>query len=651
MVHLYAFISSEFKRMTGKRNLVIMLCLFILLILAVNQGINQEKQMPNKSKKFIQIQKKYFENATNYDGYGRDGVTMLFVPAATAVFFKNNIIPRDLTARVDSVVTMQVSSNMKGKSLISRLFFGPIDAGMIILLGITLLAMFYGYETPHNYRFMMFLSGIMAKASLLPALIFSRFLAFTTGLLVVVTGLMFFIHTRGVGFTGPGYHGLSILFLLTLAMMLVFFLIGFTLGTLPSVKGGLFLLFLIWIVVVIAVPAALVSAHEDNFPDVIADFQTALNKFDNVINFEKESKRERGEFNRNDMETAIDVIEKYWSNYSKNIEAEEVKLKKLIDSNIYRINKWGVLFPTTFFMLTCNEVSSCGYRSFIDFLIYVIDMMRKFVHFWIDRVFYHDPKQLVNFIKKDEHVYRARPGLPPYADAGFAALLFYILAMYITGSSRFKKWLFPGSKRKKAFAGIKINFEPGKITTVRSYDTDFYRQLLKYLLNKTRVPNWSVCIDGKVIDKNNKPTILYLPNPDTLPKDLKTRQLLYFLKKVMKLPDEKFQEIKNSLDSKILDQRFANIEKIEKAKLLLRMALMTNKQVYIFDNFVSGIPDTLRWELAKILEENTGKNTTVIDLVSNGDSWLNHDNMITVIYKNNKYEIFPRGEVKDNDEL
>ena len=209
--------------MTGKRNLVIMLCAFILLILAVNQGINQERQMPKKIQKFIRIQKKYFENAPNYDCYGRDGVTMLYVPAATAVFFKNNIIPRDLTARVDSVVTMEVSSNMKGKSLISRLFFGPIDTGMIILLGITLLAMFYGYETPHNYRFMMFLSGIVAKASLLPALIFSRFLAFITGLLVVVTGLMFFIHSRGAGFTGTGYHGLFILLLLTLAMMLVFF--------------------------------------------------------------------------------------------------------------------------------------------------------------------------------------------------------------------------------------------------------------------------------------------------------------------------------------------------------------------------------------------------------------------------------------------
>lgn len=641
MGNFYPFISSEFKRMTGARNLVFMICTFIILVLAVNQGIKQEKQKPEKIQKFIHIQKKYFENAPNYDCYGRDGVTMLFVPAATAVFFKNNIIPRDLTARVDSLVTMRISNNMKGKSLISRLFFGPIDTGMIILLGITLLAMFYGYESPHDYRFMMFLSGIKAKASLLPSLVFSRFLAFITAFLVVLTGLMVYIHTRGVEFTGQCYQVLFMLLLLTGAMMLVFFLMGFSLGTISSVKGGLFLLFLIWIAVVIAVPAALVSAHEDNFPDVIADFQTALNKFDNVINFEKKSKKERGEFNRDDMETSIDVIERYWNNYSKNIEAEEIKLEQLIESNVYRINKWGVLLPTTFFMLTCNEVSSCGYRNFIDFLIYVMDMMRKFVHFWINRVFYQDPKQMVNFIEKDEHIYRARPRLPPYAAAGFAALLFYITALYIFSALRFDKWLFPVSKRKKAFAGLQINFQPGKITTIRTYDTDFYRQLLKYLLNKIKVPDWSVRIKGKVIDKHNKPNTLYLPNPDALPGGLKTRCLLYFLKKVMNLPEEKFQELKNTLDKKILDQRFASIEKIERAKLLLRLALLTNKQVYIFDNFVAGIPNTRRWELAKILEDNIGKDTTIIDLVSSGDNWLNHDNMLTVIYKNYKYEITP----------
>lgn len=642
MANFHTFISFEFKRIIGKRNLYIMLCTLILLIIAVNYGINQEKKMPEKIQKFIQIQKKYFENATNYDGYGRDGITMLYVPSAASVFFKNNIIPRDLTARVDSVVTLQVINNMKGKSLISRLFFGSIDAGMVILFGVTLLILFYGYETLHNYRYIMFLSSIKAKGSILPALVFSRFLAFTTGFLVIIIGMILFIHIRGVHFNGPGYHGLFILLLLTMAMMLVFFLIGFTLGTVPSVKGALFLLFLIWIAMIIAVPGILVSAHEDNFPDVISDFQTTLKKFDNVINFEKESEKREGKFDRDKIDIFRNYIEKNWAVVFNKNEAEEIRLKTQLESNIKSINKWGVLFPTTFYMLTCSEVSSCGYRGFIDFFIYAIDMMRKFVRFWIDRVFYHDPKQLVNFIKKDENVFRARPGLPQYAAAGFAALILYILAIYITGFICFKKWLFPRSKRKKAFAGPDINFETNKTTTVRYFDPDFYRQFLNFLLSKHRVLNWKVCINGKEIGKNNKPTVVYLPNPDTLPSDLKTRQFLYFLKRIMKLPGKQFQAVINTIDKRILDQRFANIEKIEKAKLMLRMALPANKQVYIFDNFVSGIPDNLRWELAQILEQNIGKDTVVIDLVSNGDRWLTHDNMITVIYKNNKYEILPR---------
>jgi hypothetical protein len=644
MANFYAFISFEFKRFTGKRNLLFMLCFLILLIVTVNTGIDVEKKMPEKIQKFIQIQKKYFENTTNYEGYGRDGISMLYVPAPTGVFFKNTVLPRDLTARVDSVVTLQVTNNMKGRSLISRLFFGGIDAGMLVLFLVTLPVLFYGYESLHGYRYIMFLSGLKAKASLLPALVFSRFLAFTTGFLVIITGMMLFIHIRGVHFDKSGFHGLFILLLLTMAMIMVFFLTGFTLGTISSIKRALFLLFLIWLAAVIAVPGILVTTHEDNFPDVIADFQTALKKFDNVINFEKNSEKKEGKFDRKNIEIERKLAKKYLNHVFNKNETEELRLKTQIELNIKRLNKWGVLFPTTFYLLTGNEVSSCGFRGFTDFLIYAIDMMRKFVFFWIDRVFYHDHKQLVNFLKKDENVFHARPALPQYTAAGFAALLFYIMAIYITGCIRFRKWLFPHWKNKKAFAGLEINFTSGKTTTVRSYDTNFNRQILNFLLGKHRCPNWQVCIDNKVIGDNNKPTVVYLPNPDTLPLDFKTRQFLYFLKRIMKLPEKKFQEVKNSLDNKILDQRFADMEKIEKAKLMLRMALPANKKVFVFDNFAAGIPGNLRSELAQILEENIGAGTVVIDLVSNDDRWLNHDNLITVIYKNNRYEIIPKAK-------
>jgi Ca2+/Na+ antiporter len=642
MTNFFAFISFEFKRFAGKRNLAIMLCTLLILIIFVNNPIREQKNQPAKIQKFSQIQKKYFENAPNYDCYGRDGVTMLYAPAKTNVLFKNNITPRDLTARADSVVTLQVINNMKGKSLISRLFFGGIDAGLVVLFAVTLLVLFYGYETLHDYRYIMFLAGIKAKGSFLPALVFSRFLAFTTGFLLVISGLMLFIHTRGIHFDSNAYHGLFILLLLVMAMSLVFFLIGFTLGTIPSVKGALFLLFLIWIAMIFAVPGILVSTQEDNFPDVVSDFQTTLNKFDNVINFEKDSEKKEGKFDRNKIDIFRNYVKKYRDVVFNKNEAAEVGLKTQIEANIKRVNKWGVLFPTTFYLLTCSEVSSCGYRSFIDFFIYAIDMMRKFVSFWIDRVFYHDPKQLVNFIQKDENVFHARPSLPPYAGAGFAALFFYILAMYITGSLCYKKWLFPRWKKKEAFAGKAINFKTNKKTTVRYYDTNFYRQFLNIFMTRYRNPNWNVIIDGKVIGESDKPTVIYLPNPDFLPRDIKTRQLLYFLKKIMKLPRNKFQLVKNSLDKKILDQRFAGLEKIDRAKIMLSMALLANKQVYIFDNFISGIPDTLRWELAQILEENIGPGTVVIDLVSNDDRWLNHDNMFTVIYKNNRYEIIPK---------
>lgn len=220
MTYFFAFQSMEFKRITGKRNLIIILCTFIILLAAANQGINERKKIPGKIQKFIRIQKRYFENATNYDGYGRDGITMLHVPSANRVICRNTPIPSDLTARVDSVVTLRIKNNMKGKSLIARLFFGRIDVVLVVLIVFTLLAMFYGSESFHTREYLKFLASIISHARIFWALLFSRFLSFILGFIVLAAGLMMFIQTRGVRFTTLDYNGLLILLLAALGMML-----------------------------------------------------------------------------------------------------------------------------------------------------------------------------------------------------------------------------------------------------------------------------------------------------------------------------------------------------------------------------------------------------------------------------------------------
>jgi hypothetical protein len=637
MAPFITFLVLEFRRFTRKRNLFIFIITFLFALYFVNKGIIDNKNQSQKIENFKQMQKNYFNNTTNYEGYGRDGITMMYVPAPISVLFRNTVIPSDLTAKADSVVTLQINNNMKGKSLISRLFFGRVDFAVVVLIWLTLLALYYGFEFLYHTGYIKFLSSSASPGRVIVSLAAARYLVFASWFLLLFAGLLAFIKIRGIVFSGPDYRGCLLFLLVALGLMLVFFALGSIFGIYGSKKGYSFLMFVLWLLLMFAAPGGIVSAHEDKFPGVNKDFQTALKKFETAINFEEESEKRYGKFDRNNMELARKVIEKYWGKVYPEVESCELKLKDEIQAGILGVQRSSIWFPTTFFMMTCDEVSSCGYRNFIYFFEYSIRLMRNFVRFWIDRVFYHDHKKLVNFIKADENIFHARSRVPRFFIRGMVVTLAYGFILFLICFFLVTRLFYPFSQDPGAFDKFEMELHLGKAHAIRCYYPDFVQQFLNVFFGKKRGLNWQLLLAGKNIVNSKKLNFLYLPNPVDFPCDLKVKHILFLFKRFFGLGKEEVKKAVEMLGKTQLEKRLGELELSERCTVFLKLAGLTKSSVYILQDFLFRIPPVLRGDLSELGRQLKRPDALLIDLVTLDSFSIEPEVTSTINIESGKY--------------
>jgi hypothetical protein len=154
----FAFFIFEGKRFIRPRNLWVWFATLMVILVFVNNGTNQYKKQPETIQKFNQIQENYFKSIRNYDEYTRVGIRILFTVSPCGVLFQNTTVPGDALAKVDSIVTVQMANNLKGKAARTGIDNGKIDFSSIVLWFIDLFALWYGYEALQTRDFILSLS-------------------------------------------------------------------------------------------------------------------------------------------------------------------------------------------------------------------------------------------------------------------------------------------------------------------------------------------------------------------------------------------------------------------------------------------------------------------------------------------------------------
>lgn len=641
MNNFFAFHHLEFKRFIVKRNLVAWLIILFLMILQANSGVNEIKTIPQKIENQKKIQTEYFKIKSNYELYSRDGIKFFFVPTPNVIFSRNTVIPNDLNAKVDSLVTLSIHSNSKGKALAPGRWAGRLDLAGIISWLVSLLALWYGFQSFHTPEYQAFLSSMRSHGKAFFSIAISRLLIFFYGFLFTIAMVYLYIRLRGVEFTPADHAGLFSSLLAALVMLLFFFLIGVFVGTFGRRPGAYIALLAAWGILNFGIFFLLNSAVEPRIPDASMDYQVELDKYKKLMDYEKRCEKEAGEFDRKQIDIERIFAETYWRKDYPLISQEETKLKEYLRDRLEDYNIWCMCFPTTFYWATVNETSSRGYINYFRFYDYVQEMQAKFVRFYIDRVYYNDHTVLVNFIKDDEDIFRGTSCVPVGFVWGLFLNLGYGIILLFLTYFRSRYFLFPTVTNKTSFAKTVLDLESNKQITINADEEDFIRQTVNVFFGKSRGLNWQVSLDGESLLTAKQHDFIFIPHPKHIPGELKVIHVVTLFKRLFKLTGKNLEKITANMNKKTLDKKWEQTDMLTKLHLLLNLAVLSNRRVIVLKDFVFGLPPS-QWEhLQETVASLDLQGKVLLDIISTGYIWLESvDIEYVVSYNDHYYKVF-----------
>jgi len=598
MSHLIALFLLGFKQFFSKRNLIVFLFMLLLLFYGVNKGIYNYKVMVENSKEFQKIEALMFRNVMNYIQYSTVGVRYMYVPPASVIFFTDSPLMSELAAKIDSTINLDIYNNCKGSAVFesnNRDFL--CFSGLLVLLG-TLFVLFTGYESMCRKEYLKFLSSKFSHIKVFMAVIFSRFISIIFTLLVLFGLMVGVVRLRGIELMPTDVKGLWAYLLSTVLILLIFLVIGGMIGTMRSNTICISMIMGVWIVSVFIIPGIFDSIIEERADDIVSSYKSVLNKYQKGTDFERMSEKKYGKFDEKNIVSERELIEDLWKNHYPKIAEIEERLKNEISEVIDRYRKLNILFPTSFYNLTALEVSSRGYENYLDFYNYSQENQKKFSRFWIDRVYYNDPKKLVSFIKGDENIFHGKSRIPRNFVPGVVLHLFYSVALLLGSYIRFKKWLYaPIDKRVFNEKDRDIQLKKGKINVLYSHRPGLRDQL--YLLfsrrkikRKPPTPSFNVTLEGETISETSiNDGFVYICHPSAIPGDIKPVDLISFIARTNGVSAAEKAAISRSLSADLLNSKnFNRLEPHQQADALLSVLPYIKGNIYLVDQVGKEMP-------------------------------------------------------------
>lgn len=626
MTSFSAFFIMEWQQFRRKRNVIILFILWPSLLLFVINGIHQHKNFVQREQKFVEIEALNMQKFSNYDVYGDEGISVQYCPGPTGIFFVSFGISPDLIGKVDSIVNIGIFDNYKGKSLFRGLFTGIWSfTGILFVFG-SLISLFWASEVLSSKKYLKFLSSLTSKAKAFLLVVFSRMLLLAIILVLISLSAFILLLIYKVNIPAADLSNLLKYFLSTLFFLFFFFLCGLIIGGIRSrtKSGGVLVILFTWIIFVFVIPGITQKISENRAFCSIKDYQTEIEKFKIVADFEKSCFEIAGKYNEDKYEKFREFAENYWNKYYPKIQAIEKRLQDEIKTNIDRFNSISLLTPSTIYYLNSMEVSTRGYENFEDFYVYLMDLKRKFVRFYIDRYYYNDPNVLVNFIQDDENLYHAKSKLPGNFPVGLLIQVGYILLLFIVSFFLFKNSLFNLREEDIRNLGkVDLTMEKGNLyvwLTKEDVFGDFLYNLFSGNFKKVRKKGFTgkVVVNGvDIAAEKSRENFIYLCRPELYPGELKVKHFFNFYARMCKIPQDKIRAIlKNPKIKPLSKKSFSELSNADRFHVLLSILQTGTRQVYLIDDMVTGLPVNHIVALKDFMDEQARKGSLVIYLTS-----------------------------------
>jgi ABC-type transport system involved in multi-copper enzyme maturation permease subunit len=443
---------------------------------------------------------------------------------------------------------------------------------------------------------------------------------------------------EGVDLSQIDFTGLAAYIFVSLLLLIFFFAVGRMIGSFRSkLFEGLAMLLVIWFSFIYFIPGILDTYIEDKADKISSFHKLYEEKMKIVDEFEKRSLEELGKFTEEKRAVAGEYAESYIVNEYKQIEALEEQFKNEIADVAESCNNLRILFPTTFYNLVSSEVSGRSNQNLLDFYSYLQKLRRQFLRHWKDRVFKHDVKVLVKFVKKDENLFKAQSRLPKNFWIGVISNSVWIILALLLGNFLFKRKMFPLLKNPEETDEFKLQLLKGDKVTFDTYAPEMIDQFNNVLSGHVKSFKGEILIDDIDITTKEKENFLSLCTPDQLPDDLKPLPLLKFFKRTLKLTDEEFNELKQSAGPDLLKKPFAELDTKQKINILLAIIKLDKWPIIVLHDLTFGLKVKEATKISEKIMAMELDNTLIIDIVTKGDTWFTPKITYRIKKKDGKY--------------
>jgi ABC-type Na+ transport system ATPase subunit NatA len=579
--------------------------------------------MLKETEDFQKLEALIFNELDNYNDYSAFGIRVFFMSSAASIFFSNPGAMSEISAQFNSLETFNIYNNCKGKSLFTGNTWRQIRFSYILYFLGTLLSIFIGHECIRDKEF------LKSRASTIPYwqaflyVLMIRFLLVAAVFLLLMGIMILLVLGHNIQLTAADYTVIGGYVLDTLLTLLVFFLIGVISGiVVPGKWAGAALNMFIWMVFFLIINNAVNSISVEGTDKIPANYDTFKQKLKMLDDYEEYAAKKYGKRKNATAETRRRAAEDYWENFYPRIEAIDIEVRNTIYSIIKKHREISKLLPTNNNLMVCDEASSRGYENFIEFFDYLVQLRRQFSRFWLDRNYYHDPKKMVNFIKGDENIFKAKSRLPENYWSGIRITLLYDIILFLSAFFLFKIFYFRVYNRSLLqLQKLGPTLKTGEITLLLTA-SDILKNQIYAVLSFQAKGFKGVLILGKVNAAATGKSIdfLFLCRPEDIPNDIKVKDFFTYFTRLFKIPGKHAGEIKQRfIPDRIWNKRCKKLEKAEKVHLLLAVANLKEFSLYIFDDTAVGMhPDFVK-QFKKELEALT-KNDNALLYISK-DLW------------------------------
>ncbi len=603
----------------------------------------------------ISLSAKDFKYVKNYEKYNSMGVTSKFIPSPIAAFFTSITSTSEMSGNVNAITRLHITFTAKGvHALQSPYAIAPTFFNLIFFI-LPAIYLRKGYNAFKRKKFFKFLAVVgKSKHVFFPAFLL-QLRNLTLYLLFLFSLSLATALWVGLIFTLEMYLFYGQFFLLAWLLLLVFFSFGAFVALFSPKRLATTALIVFYMGSVFVAPSIIGTLGK--FPEKAIPSNEEIEKRRRKVSndFEKSVLNKLGPINEKNRHLYAIEAERFIKDLYPLSEAIEDRLRKKILSAMRFKQTVSMLYPTTFFMAACNEISSKGPNSYDDYYRHLQEIKREFIRFWTDRVYYFDKYHIVKFIPSNIDIFRAHGSLPPGFWWGLTLQILLCAGLIISCRFRFNRLLFARPDKNFDYEKVTLSLKIGETYKIHLNKEELPGHLFNLFSGNGGLLAHSVTFNGIAIPSltPEKKSLVYLPGPEHFPPGLKVKDLIQLLSHALPITSDRFEplredvqeylvnklvlEIKQKnkkdeknkkrkkprpinrekLQRKALNRVFGSLPKRQQTMVLYQIVSMANARFFIFDDFLKSTgtdyePD-IKARAAKALKS---KRSTILDITS-----------------------------------